>query len=281
MEMIPRPAKIKETAAVSFLLVLAISPLTGNDDQVTRLSIEAWNSVLMLNYRPAEKIFRGIAENQPEFARDATFSRAAVLLSFQPRTNRNVERAYTLFEQVALENPDDELGLEARYFLARIHHVHAFSPDFKEAERRYRKLMQAAPDTFPGQLASTKLAILRLFRVDRPDQRIESIDEFAPISRHLSHPGLRLSLHMTLADALQIYELDDERAFHHLSEAYVVCSPTFGVHAQLLIRLSQLALTLGKKELAETYLEEFLRRYPRSNRANYMAIQLDQIRSGS
>ena len=97
---------------------LGVFPLSGNDQTVARLSIEAWKSVLGLNYRPAERIFREIAEDNPNAAREANFSRAAILLCIQPRTSRNVERAYALFEEVAAKDPNYELGLEARYFLA-------------------------------------------------------------------------------------------------------------------------------------------------------------------
>ena len=97
---------------------LGVSLLSGNDETVARLSIEAWKSVLGLDYRPAEEIFREIAETHAESAREAIFSRAAILLCIQPRTSFNVERAYALFEEVAAKDPNDELGLEARYFLA-------------------------------------------------------------------------------------------------------------------------------------------------------------------
>ena len=237
--------------------------------------------MLGLDYRPAERIFREIAETHAESAREAIFSRAAILLCIQPRTSRNVERAYSHFEEVAAKDPNDELGLEARYFLARIHQVHAFSPDFAEAERRYRELIDQSPDSFPGQMAVTKLTILKLSRLDRPDQRIESINEFEPMGDRLSHPALRFAFHMALADTLQRYNLDDQRAFHHLREAYSLCGPKFRSREELIARLSQLAIVLGEPQLARIYLEEFLRSYPRSSRANYLALQLEQLQSES
>ncbi len=262
-------------------LILSVSPLPGTDDSIASQSIKAWKSVLKLDYRPAEEIFREIAETHSDSAREASFSRAAVLLSVQPRTSRNVERAYSIFEDVASKEPNDALGLEARYFLARIHHVHAFNQDFVEAERRYRELIDQAWESYPGQLSVLKLTILRLFRVDRPEQRIHSINEFEPLGRHLSHPGLRFSFHMVLADTLQIHDLDDVRAFHHLRAAYALSSPTFRIREQLIARLSQLAIALGEKELAQIYLTEFLQSYPRSSRVNYLAFQLEKLRSGS
>ena len=237
--------------------------------------------MLGLDYRPAERTFREIAETHAESAWEAIFSRAAILLCIQPRTSRNVERAYALFEEVAAKDPNDELGLEARYFLARIYHVHSFSQDFVEAERRYRELIDQVPNSFPGQLALTKLTILRLFRVDRPEQQIQSINEFEPLGRHLSHPGLRFAFHMALADSFQMNDLDEVRAFHHLREAYAVCGRTFRTRLQLIARLSQLAIVLGEPQLARIYLEEFLRSYPRSSRANYLALQLEQLQSES
>ena len=237
--------------------------------------------MLGLDYRPAERTFREIAETHAESAREAIFSRAAILLCIQPRTSRNVERAYSHFEEVAAKDPNDELGLEARYFLARIHQVHAFSPDFAEAERRYRELIDQVPSSFPGQLALTKLTILRLFRVDHPKQRIATINEFEPLGHRLSHRGLRFSFHMALAESLQMNNLDDLRAFYHLREAYSICGRTFRVREELIARLSQLAIALGEPQLARIYLEEFLRSYPRSSRANYLALQLEQLQSES
>ena len=73
-----------------------------------------------LDYLPPARSARTAAER-----RALNYTRGILFLNVQPKLQRNVDEARALLESVRQVDADDELGMSALYYLARIAEVHA------------------------------------------------------------------------------------------------------------------------------------------------------------
>ena len=240
----------------------------------------AWRQVLRLNYSGAISAFSSLEKSDDSDARFMRFSRAAVLLALQTRTQSNVDQAYALFERVKKENPRDSLGLEAAYMQARIRHIHDFDPNLEEARSRYCKLVDEHPHSLAGQMALSKLVMLRLLQLDQGDDRLTTLTEFEPLATNLTHPSLRFSYHLAIAEACQYHRLGEELAFKHLLAAYRVGASSPRLRDHLLMRLAQQAQVVGESAIALHALSEYIRYNQRSTSVNFLRLQIANLENG-
>ena len=204
--------------------------------------------------------------------REAELGAAVSLLDLQPRTERKVEEARESFRKLAETDPGDEVGLEARYFLARIVQVHQPVPDPARAEQMYRALFHDSPGSDVGQAALEKAAILCLYATAAPAERPARFAELEQLGAGLSDPAAAGNFHFLLGQAAFQLGLPPEKAYEHLKRADEIGIVGEDARSLNLIRLGQLALRLGKKEAAAGYWTAFVQRFPRDPR-NYLIRQ--------
>ena len=107
---------------------------------------------------PADRTANDDAER-----RNLAYTRGILLLNAQPKLQRNVEQARSLLESVRQTRGDDDTGLSALYYLARIAQFHADPGDPARAAALYSELIARAPGHPLAQEAVARLAALRLF----------------------------------------------------------------------------------------------------------------------
>lgn len=255
------------------LLVLAAAALHALPAAASTPEIDAaWESLSKLFVAEAHDRFQAAYEALPPGPqrREAAYGFAAALLNDPPTTDEKIDRARSLFTEVAAVG-DDDLGLLARYFLARIEHVHRARPDLARAEELYRQLYQQHSDHSVAQLAIVKVAILRLRgpRLDADEAR-RRVGEFVLLLPHLSDTTARRNMHLVIAGTYTREISDRAAALDHLiaADELVIPSPQIRAHNRSQIFFA--ARATGRTDIAIRYGRLFAREHPRDNRTYYI-----------
>lgn len=235
---------------------------------------EAWNDAASLRATDANRLFEGLQAKKELPARDVVFGVALTLLDVQPKTDQNIARAADLFAQVAKENPDDEIGQEARFFLARVAQTHQRPADLAKAEQLYRALFHDHPESVTGQLALEKAALVCLYANTAPADIPARYAEFEKLGAGLANPDptAAVAFHLALGLAAIEFGLSPEKAFDHLAAAEKLGVPGAAAHATNLVRLGRLAQKMGRKDAELLYWGGFIRDFPHDVR-NYVIRQ--------
>ena len=81
---------------------------------------EGWDDAATLQANEGVALFERARKCQDADPRQADLGTAIALLDVQPTTNENVTRSAALLQKLIDADPNNAVGLEARYFLARI-----------------------------------------------------------------------------------------------------------------------------------------------------------------
>ena len=211
--------------------------------------------------------------------RELDYARGILLLNAQPKLQRNVDESRALLESVRQGRSDDEPGLNALYYLARIAEYHTDPPDLSKAADLYSQLIAAAPGHPMAQAAVAKLAILRLYEELAPAARQERMEAFERTASHLSVPSARRDLYFVLADASLALMNDSEGALRHLLAAEEAGIAGLQLAGETQVRIALLARQLGHREIAIAHYEKFLSLFQRDGRAYVLAAQLRELKS--
>lgn len=210
-------------------------------------------------------------------SRPARLGYALAFLQLRSRTAGNIAAAAERLEALRRENADDDTGIAAAYYLARIAQVHRLTPDRPAAVAGYRALLAAHPGHPCAQLAAPKLAILLLYDdVAAPEweRRVAEIEALIP---RLSAPGAVRDTRLTLAGAFIRLQHDHARAYPLL--ATCLADGTLARKPRLngvLLQAAESAHQLGRADDEARWYEQFLAEFPRDAKADEIRRRLQR-----
>ncbi len=232
-----------------------------------KLVDKAWDDASMLLVQESYTKFTTAQEVKGGGAREIEYGIGVNLLNLQPKTVRNINRAEAIFTRLIASNPNDEVGIASLYYLARLEQIHRNDPNVPKALQLYAQLIAEHPDHFYAQSAIAKVAILKLCATPTTADKRQALAEVEKLAHLLNEPAARCNFNLVVSTACIQYNLGDEKALRYLIEADTIGIPIQFSEANVLIRIGNLALRLGKRDIAITYFERFLKEFPRSTRA--------------
>ena len=209
--------------------------------------------------------------------RALAYTRGVLLLNAQPKLQGNIDQARALLEAVRQARADDETGLNALYYLARIAQFHTDPHDPAKAAALYAELIDLAPGHPLAQEAVARRAALRLFEDVPADEWRQRLAECEAAAGRLTVSAARRDLHFVLAEALLDFTDDKEGALRHLlaaEEAGIVRQQLAG---DTLVRIAVLARELGHRDVAIAHYRKFLATFQRDGRAYMLDEQLKAL----
>ncbi|MFH1496829.1 MAG: hypothetical protein ABII82_03290 [Verrucomicrobiota bacterium] len=253
--------------------LLLAAPLIALADAPPAQSL--WDQTALGLFKDAHRAFAG----QPAGDREARFGEAVTLLNLQPKTDGNLDRAAALFADIAANNPDDDLGVSARYFTARIAQVHRFTPDLNAALAGYREL--AALDS-PHPLAQRAVVQLALSELFDPGLSIDDVrsrfQQLAARGERLTVPPVRRDFHLVMGDAALRFKLGHDVALAHLLAADRAGITRAITRRDTWLRIANLARLTGQDDIAADYYGRFLEKFPRDSRGLMVREHLASLR---
>jgi tetratricopeptide (TPR) repeat protein len=179
---------------------------------------------------------------------------ALALFTIEPRTKTNFNEAQQLLTALIDENPDDDYGIAATYYQARLLEAHADEPNRQSAISIYRQLLRDHPGHPVAEFAAPKLAFLLLYDDVPPETWEEHYAEFQALRPNLQTTAAQRDTLLVLADALLNLRQDKVRAFPHLK----YCDDAGLINrimrqSVVLIQLAESARALGLKTEAQHY----------------------------
>lgn len=224
---------------------------------------EAWEAAAQGRFAEAQHAFA------LQTGREAQLGAALNLLQMQPRTEAKVAQAAEQLAALVAADPDDQTGISALYFLARIEHIARYTPDLEAAARHYRRLIETHPRHPLAGQAIVKLAIITLYAPDAartPAETRAHYDAFDARTGRLPTLATQRDLHLVLGDAALRLRLGDDLALRHYLAALQAGILRPPLRADTLIKTGELARDLRQTDLARVQLQTFLDEFPRDTR---------------
>ena len=218
---------------------------------------DGWRALAEAKATEAREIFRQ-AQARPAEARAAKLGEAVALLTLQPKTTGNVTAARRRCEELIADRGDDEWAARAHYFLGRIAQLHTQPVDYAGAARHYTELAARWTGTELAQHALVSLALGQLLEPVPAEERARRYSALRSREGELTQPAARRDFHLALADACLEYDLGLEHALHHSLQAEAAGVVQGQRQASVLLRIAELARTLGQRERAREYYGRFL-----------------------
>lgn len=235
--------------------LLSVIGVAAGDDLA-----EAWLKAARMLPAEAHREFAAAAES-----REVLLGRAVTLLNVPPVTPGNLERAARWLESL---RGDDEVGIAATYFLARLEQVHRMPPNPERALRLYEELYHRHPQHPLAQMGWVKAAIWRVY---------EPGTDFAALERSgegLTDPQAVRDFHLAMADAAGRLRLPAEKQLEHLLAVDRVGVAKRKTAGDVWVRIAELAREAGQMELAREYARRFLAEFPNDQRAHLVRERL-------
>jgi hypothetical protein len=242
--------------------LLALPPLAAAVPAPPPLDA-AWELGAQLAFADSARAFAQVGA-----AREARLGRAVMLLNAQPKSAAHVATARALLTALRTEQPDDEPGIAALYYLARIAQFHEEKPDLATARTRFGELAARHEDNFYGQLARLKLATLELYAPAAPaTAAIDRVTAAETLGAPLRHAAIARDFHLLVAEACLRFDLPLGRALDHFLAADATGAPVREiVRSSLFIQIAECARQSGRAAIAHRYYRRFLAEFPRDAR---------------
>ncbi len=240
--------------------------------------LESWQKATVFLFDEANQNFaKAAASSDGEEARANRLGEGVTLLTVQPRSEGNLRKAETIFEEVISRNPKDATGLAARMHLARLYefHVKPKAPD--KAKAIYEGLLTDGVGDPLAELAASRLALLELYATSSPDEMNEAARKLAAHGTKLQTSIGRRELYSNLGLTLNQLRGDKRLAMEYLIAAEAEGLPMQQLDAPLLITIGALAGDLGDKETAKKYFSLFTSRYKRDARRYSVVEKLEAM----
>ena len=236
-----------------------------------------WQELSLLNASEAHETFAGVPGS-----REARLGEALSLLQLRSRTPANISTAAALLNNLRQENANDDIGIGAAYYLARIAQLHSYTPDRAAAVAGYRALLAAHPEHLYAQLAAPKLALLLLYDDVSADEWERRVTEIQTLISHLTAPEAARDTRLTLAVALIRLRHDHTRAYplfaSCLSANSVTRMPRLNT---VLVQAAESAQKLGRNSEAAGYYADFLANFPHDMKSDEIRRRLDGLKKGA
>lgn len=236
-----------------------------------------WETALQFDYSASAQQFERQHDESPNNARIA-IGYASTLLSLQPRTESNIEKAHRLLEGVASSAPasSDEAPL-AIYLLARIEQDHLSPARTDSALRRYELLLAQGPGTPVADYAAVQLA-LHTFRHQETDRVQATVDRLQSLLSAVRSPDASRDLHFLLGNVFWRDLQDGPRALAHFIKMREFSSALSMRDAEIDLIIGGIASEIGEHEVAVKHYESFLAQLPRDIRSSTVRSRLDALR---
>lgn len=239
-----------------------------------------WNDLFQVDANAARQAFTAAQALRPS-DREARLGEALALLGAQPRTDSNLAHARELLDGLRTENANDDPGIAAAYYAARIIQLHSPEPDRRAAITAYRALLAAHPTHPCAQLAAPKLAILLLYDDVPPVEWEHRVAESEALLAHATAPETVRDLRLILADAYLRLRRDQARALPLLEQCLAAPTPIRSAHLDtVLIEAAECARLLGHKTEAIGYFERHLAEFPRDIKADEIRRRIADLNAG-
>ena len=233
-----------------------------------------WQELALLNAQPARAAFESVAPADPA-AREARLGIALALLQSRSRSPGTLADARERLESLQREAPDDESGIAATYYLARLAQVHDYAPDRAAAVAGYRALLARHPGHFYAQLAAPKLAVLLLYDETSPEEWSRRVAELEALIPQLPAPAAARDVRLTLGVALIRLHHDHARAYPLITACLADGSVTRMTHlGWLLVQAAESAHQLGKTQEERAWYGRFLAEFPHDAKADEVRRRL-------
>jgi outer membrane protein assembly factor BamD (BamD/ComL family) len=93
----------------------------------------------------------------------------------------------------------------------------------------------------------------------------------------LRNPAAKRSFHKVMANGYLRFEVSREKALSHLLTAVDAGFVEGSAEAQSMVQIIELAVLLRRDKMARDFTERFLARYPRDQRAAYLANRFNLV----
>lgn len=245
---------------------------------------EGWEMAASLLFNDANKVFEKAAPSPELKERERTLGVAVTLLNVQPRLQSNLNRARELFGNLAA-NEEDDIAVDASYFLARMDAFYEAEPRLDEARSLYRSLIERHPGHLLAEYGVSQWVLMDLYDDIPPAKRAERFLDLETIGAQLQTVAGRRSYHLNMGNAYIDFDSEtaDSRshAIRHLLAADAEGFTRWQVEAETWIAIGELARSEDRTELAKTYYEKFLAKYQRDNRHHTIRERLETLADGS
>lgn len=251
------------------------------DAREVRLA-EAFADLTQYRFTKAEIVFSELAADASWSRwRDASYGQALALLNAQPRTADKIARAHGLLESVRAGGAADDLGLAARYFLARVQQVHLQPADPERARLELQSLAEEHPEHYLGQMAQIRLAFIELFAPGSPEEKRAVFERYDRISLPWVDEHLRAVFHTVVGDAIMVVYQDTAWATRHYRYVTLVAAVRELTLVDALVRIGETARLAGVPDVARDAYEQLLTNSPRDPRAWLIQGHLEALEGGS
>lgn len=241
---------------------------------------QAWEATASGLFADAHAIFSGQPDD-PASWREIRLGLAVNLLQLQPKTDGRINDAAALLDELLAERTTDPVGIDARYFRARLEHIHRSPAAPAAAIPHYERLITEHPDHPLAGQALVKLALIRLYRPQSDRQRADTFATLSARASGVSSAPARRDLHLVLGEAALRLDLGDQAALDHFLGALDAGIQLHPVRADTLVRIGQLAATLHLPEVSARHYQLFLDEFPRDPRRLAVTQRLDGLGAAS
>jgi hypothetical protein len=236
-----------------------------------------WQDLGRLDNPAALQDFSADLRRHPD-DRTLQLGKALAQLNAPSRSDAHLAEARTILTRLRHEKPDDDTGIAAAYYLARIHQLYEQPADRGAAIQGFRALLAAHPGQPIAELAAPKLAVLLLY-ADVPlpvwNERVAEIEALIP--RLQSRPAQR-DTRLVLADALVRLYSDHARAYpllqYCLAHDLIVRPPAI---AATLLEAAESARQLGLTADAAAYCRRYVEEFPYESSTDEIKRRLAQL----
>lgn len=239
---------------------------------------DPWEQISLGLFKDAHRAFA----EAPAADREARFGEAVALLNLQPKTDANLDRASALFRTLIADNPTDDFAIGARYFLARIPHVHRATPDEALALVGYREL--AALES-PHPLAQRAVVLVAMLELLEPriseEERFTRFERLAARGATLVDPSALRDFHLVMADMALRYKFDDRITLEHLLAADRAGIVRAVTQRETWLRTAEVARRSGRSDLAIESYRRFLDNFRSDPRRRAVQERLAELLSPS
>jgi len=234
-----------------------------------------WQEASIFLFQEAHETF---SDRRQPASRESALGEAVTFLGLQPRTTRNVQRAQEALQKLIDENPDDSVGLAARFFLARLFEIHLSDPDLSKARELYDSLrLEGAGDPF-AEMAASRVAIIDLYQTGGDPESmtlvLESIKDFP---ENLKTPIGRREFFANVGLTLVDMDGDPGEALQYLLAAAEYSFPLPQVESIVFLAIGQLAEDAGDLATAKDFYSQFVEQFPRDARRYSVERMLEEL----
>lgn len=211
--------------------------------------------------------------------RESRLGHALTLLGDADKTAANLENCRRELIELRDEDPNDDYGIAAIYYLARIAQHYDKEPNVAAIISTYRDLLANHPGHPVAELAAPKLAMLLLYADVSSNEQDARFDEIESLLPSLTHPHNQRDTRLVLADALLRLRRNHARAYplinHCLEQNLILRSTRLN---QYLLQAAEAARKLGLRSEAIRHCERYIETFPHDDKTDEVGRRLQRLK---